>query len=75
MAIEQPDENTVVETVHATFHALYGRDIVTVLLWLPPGETRFQFASNGEPSAVINALRDAANNMALGPIAVHRIQR
>lgn len=73
--MEQPDDNTVVEAVHATFRKLYGQDIVTVLMWLPPGETTFQFASNGEPRALIGALREAADNVALGPLAAHRIRR
>lgn len=74
MGIKQPDENTVVEAVHATFRKLYGEDIVTVLLWLPPGEERFNFATNGDPAAIINSLRAAADNLELGPVvAIHRI--
>lgn len=75
MDIKQPDDKTVVEAVHATFRALYGEDIVTVLMWLPPGESTLHFSSNGDPSAIIPALREAADNMGDGPLAIHRIRR
>lgn len=70
-----PDDATVVEAVHATFRELYGQDIVTVLMWLPPGETTLQFVSNGDPSAIVRALREAADNMEHGPVRKHVIKQ
>jgi hypothetical protein len=68
MDVKQPDDDTVVNAIHETLHRLYGQPITALLMWQPPGSATMNLASNAERQAMIKSLRQAAENMELGPL-------
>lgn len=66
MNVKQPDEETIVRAVQQTLHLLYGEPVTALLIWQPPGTTAINLASNGERHALIEWLRQAADNIELG---------
>lgn len=67
MASKQLKTGDVIAAVHQTLYELYGEDVTVVLMWLPPGAKTMDLASNADRPRIIRALRQAADNMELGP--------
>jgi hypothetical protein len=65
MGITSPNVDEAYSAVRETLRRIYGTDVISILLWTPPGSTKLDLASNCKTKELIRCLRDAANNMEL----------
>ncbi len=61
--LTEPKFNDVVRALHDTLQALYGQEITALFLWVSPGATTFDMATNASVPQMIKSLREAADRM------------
>jgi hypothetical protein len=61
--LTEPKFTDVVRALHDTLQALYGQEITALFLWVSPGATTFDMATNASVPQMIKSLREAADRM------------